>query len=95
MSLEKCLQSEVNIKIIKFFLENPSCIDNSRGISTWINVNIEKTERALKKLVEASILIPHGEARTLAYSYTNDKKLLSRIKVSLNKIDLKRKKKYH
>ncbi|MBN1872282.1 MAG: hypothetical protein JW800_06895 [Candidatus Omnitrophica bacterium] len=95
MQLEKFLQSRINRKIIKFFLENPSSIDTSRGIAIWINENIESTERALKQLVQANILVPHGTDATSAYGYTTDKKLTSRIRLSFKKLGDKKRNRYH
>ena len=95
MKLEKFLESRINRKIIKFFLENPSCIDTSRGIATWIDENTENTERALKQLAEANILVLHGTEATSAYGYTTDKKVTSQIRLSLKKLGGKKRRRYH
>ena len=85
MRLDRYLQSKINRKIIRFFLENPSSVDTSRGIATWINENIHKTEKALKELVKARILISHGDDATSAYGYTTDIHIISKIKTGLEK----------
>lgn len=92
MKLDDYLQSKINQKIIKFFLENPTSVDTSRGIATWINENIAKTEKALKELAKANVLIPHGTDTTSAYGYTTNTRMISRIKIGLKKIKLKGKK---
>jgi hypothetical protein len=83
MKLQKYLDIEINRKIIRFFLENPSSIDTSRGIATWINENADKTEAALHNLARAKILVSHATALTLAYACTTDKKTISKIKLHL------------
>lgn len=91
MKLNKYLQSQINRKIIKFFLENPSSIDTSRGIATWINENVNKTEKALKELVKAKILVLHSSNATSAYGYTTDAHIISKIKLGYKKFKTKRK----
>lgn len=93
MILNKYLKSKINKKIINFFLENPSCIDTSRGIATWINENTVKTEKALRDLVKAKMLIPHGTGPTSAYGYTTNSRITSSVKASLKKFEAKKKKK--
>ena len=93
MSLNKYLKPKINKKIINFFLENPSCIDTSRGIATWINENTAKTEKALKDLAKANILIPHGTGSTSAYGYTTNSRIVSSVNASLKKFETKKKKK--
>jgi hypothetical protein len=85
MKLEKYLKSKLNREIIRFFLENPSSIDTPRGIATWINENVGKTEAALKELAEAKILVPHGSKATSAYGYTTDSRMMAKIKTCLRK----------
>ena len=83
MKLEKYLDTEINRKIIRFFLENPSSIDTSRGIATWINENADRTEKALQTLAKAKILILHKTALTRAYACTTDKRTISKIRLRL------------
>ena len=85
MKLEKYLESRINRKIIKFFFENPASLDMPRGIATWINANIDETEKGLKELVEAKIVVSHGNGATAAFGYTTDAYLISRIKIGLRK----------
>jgi len=83
MKLEKYLDTEINRKIIRFFLENPSSIDTSRGIATWINENADRTEKALYTLANAKILILHKTGLTIAYACTTDKRTISKIRLRL------------
>lgn len=92
MELGRYLKSRINQKIIKFFLENPSSVDTSRGIATWINEDVNKTEKALKELVEAKILIPHGNDLTCAYGYTTDMHMIAKIKLRLKNFKIRQKK---
>ena len=87
MNLDRNLEPKINRKIIKFFFENPASIDTSRGIATWINEDVDKTEKGLKELAKAKILVPHGTGATTAYGYTTDTRLISRIKISLKNIN--------
>jgi len=95
MELNKYLDSKVNRKIIKFYLENPSSIDTSRGIATWINEDINKTEKALEELAKAKILIRHGNDATSAYGYTTDTHIISKTKIGLERIKTKKRKMPH
>lgn len=95
MDMNKYLQPKINQKIIKFFQENPSSIDTSRGIATWINENVNKTERALKKLAEARILVAHGSDAMSAYGYTTNRQMISKIETSLEKFKKAKIKKHH
>ncbi len=83
MKVEKYLDVKINRKIIRFFLENPSSIDTSRGIATWINENVDRTEKALQALAKAKILILHKTELTSAYAYTTDKRTISSIRLRL------------
>ncbi len=83
MKLEKYLDTEINRKIIRFFLENPSSIDTPRGIATWINENAGNTEKALCDLTEAKILILNRTAPSSAYAGTADECTISRIRLHL------------
>jgi hypothetical protein len=85
MKLEKYLEPEINRRIVEFFLENPSSLDTARGIATWINEGVKKTEKALNELAEAKILIPHSTNAATAYGYTTDAGIISRVKIGLRK----------
>ena len=85
MKFEKYLDVEINRKIIRFFLENPSSIDTSRGIAAWINEDANKTERALHSLAKAKILVSHATALTCAYACTTDKNTISKIILCLER----------
>jgi len=92
--LKKYMKSALYHKIIKFFAEHPGSIDTSRGIATWIGESIPRTDKALKELAKAKILISHVNRNTRAYGFTTDKKLLSLISVRLKRQpDMK--KRYH
>jgi len=80
MGLEKILSQDAHLKIIKFFNENPRSIDTITGISGWVGLTKEVTKKALKNLVKHAILIEHKTNTTKAYSYTQDKKILLKIK---------------
>ena len=80
MDLEKIISSKTNKKILRFFNENPHCIDTSSGIAAWTGLSQQTIKKALKKLVSDKILIEHKTASTQGYSYTNNTTLLNAIK---------------
>lgn len=71
--------SPVQIKIIRFFHENPASIDTPRGISTWTAEDIKSVKSALQNLADLGLLIAHKGTTTTGYSYTQDKKMIERI----------------
>jgi DNA polymerase II small subunit/DNA polymerase delta subunit B len=83
--LKKICSSPINKKIISFFRENPSSVDTSRGIATWLNHDYKEIERALHFLASQNILIPHYTGSTTAYAYTQDKVIIDRIEKILQK----------
>jgi len=85
MDIDSALQSEIHLKIISFFHENPASIDSPRGISTWIREEKGKVKRALDDLAKLNVLIAHSAPSTTGYSYTRDPKIISKIEKFLNK----------
>lgn len=79
MDINKIFQSEIHVKIIKFFHENQSSLDTPRGIATWVGEDRSKVKSALEDLVKAKILVANRSTSTTGYSYTRDVKLISRI----------------
>lgn len=79
MDLDKAFESNIHLKIIRFFHENQASIDTPRGVATWIGEERTKVKDALEDLVCMNILCAHRATSTTGYSYTNDTKLISRI----------------
>lgn len=79
MELEKVLKKQSYRRILRFFHENPASIDTGRGIATWTNQDIKKARAALKKLASLELLVAHKVSSTTAYSYTRNKKIISKI----------------
>ena len=86
MNIKECVQLKINRKLIRFFLENPASIDNSRGIATWINEGIEDTENALKDLLAAKLLVEHGSEATTAYGLTTNVSVIKKTKAFLKNL---------
>ena len=80
MGIDKIFKSEIHVKIVNFFHENQASIDTPRGVATWIGEERSKVKAALEDLVEAQILVAHRTTSTTGYSYTNDDKLIARIR---------------
>lgn len=71
--------SPVQMKIMKFFHENPAAIDTPRGISTWTAEDIKSVRTALEGLADHGMLIRHKGSTTIGYSYTQDDKVICKV----------------
>lgn len=80
MSLDKIFSCQARKKIVHFFHNNPMSIDTIRGIVTWTGLNKKQAAKALQELVKAGILIVHSTSSTIGYAYTNNKRLVNKIK---------------
>ena len=85
MDINKILQSNIHLKIVKFFHENQASIDTPRGVATWVGEDRAKVKNALEDLVKAKLLVAHRATSTTGYSYTNDYKLISKAEKLLKK----------
>ena len=85
MKVQDAFRSQVHLKIITFFHENQASIDTPRGVSTWIREDRAAVKKALEDLVAMEILIAHRATSITGYSYTRDRKLISKIARLLNK----------
>lgn len=83
--IDKALQSDLHLKITKFFHENQASIDTPRGVSTWVREDRNKVKQALEDLVKLKILIAHRATSTTGYSYTRNAKVISKIEKFLKK----------
>ena len=77
--IKKLLESKLNLKIISFYNENPSTVDTSRSIAAWLNWERKEVKRALDNLCKFKILIPHRIGSSIAYAYTQDKRIIKEI----------------
>ena len=85
MDLNKALKSAVHVKVIKFFHENQASIDTPRGVATWIGEERARVKRVLEDLVGLNILVAHRSTSTTGYSYTNDARVISKMKKLIKK----------
>ena len=76
---DKAVQSDMHLKITKFFHENQASIDTPRGVSTWVREDRAKVRKALEELVSMKILVAHRSTSTTGYSYTRNAKIISKI----------------
>ena len=81
----KALQSDLHLKIVKFFHENQASIDTPRGVSTWVREDRAIVMKALEELVDMKILVAHRSTSTTGYSYTRNVKIISKIEKLLKK----------
>jgi len=84
-NLDNVFKSEVHVKIIHFFHENPSSIDTPRGVATWTGHSKQEVKRVLSELAATGALMAHPVSSTTGYSYTHDKKLIRGIDKRLKK----------
>ncbi|OGW83638.1 MAG: hypothetical protein A2987_04655 [Omnitrophica bacterium RIFCSPLOWO2_01_FULL_45_10] len=85
MNIRDALKSQIHRKIIAFFHENQASIDTPRGISTWIGEERSAVKKALEELVGLTVLSAHRSTSTTGYSYTRDKRIISKIEKILKK----------
>ena len=81
----KIVQSDLHLKIVKFFHENQASIDTPRGVSTWVREDRAIVMKALEELVGMNILVAHRSTSTTGYSYTRNVKIISKIEKLLKK----------
>jgi len=82
---DKIFQSNLHLKIIKFFHENQASIDTPRGVSTWVREDRSKAKNALEELVKMKVLVAHRSTSTTGYSYTRNSKIILKIEKLLKK----------
>lgn len=80
MDLEKVLSSKPHFKIIRFFYENPNCLDTDKNISVWTGLKLDAVKDALKNLCRHNIIIEHKNASVSGYSFTNNARIIAKIK---------------
>ncbi|MFH2144819.1 MAG: hypothetical protein ABII75_02155 [Candidatus Omnitrophota bacterium] len=80
MDLEKILSSNPNLKIIRFFYENPQCLDTDKNISVWTGLKLDAVKKALKNLCRHNIIIEHKNSSVPGYSFTNNAGIVAKIK---------------
>lgn len=78
-SIKSLFKNEATRKILLFFNENPNCIDTVKGISLWINGDVNAIQKALNKLMKEGLITSHRTASTAAYAYTNNKEIVKKI----------------
>ncbi|MCX5667838.1 MAG: hypothetical protein NTY34_05975 [Candidatus Omnitrophica bacterium] len=81
----RTIQSDLHLKIMKFFHENQASIDTPRGVSTWVREDRAIVMKALEELVGMKILVAHRSTSTTGYSYTRNAKIISKIEKLLKK----------
>ncbi|MBU0633819.1 MAG: hypothetical protein KKA52_02020 [Candidatus Omnitrophica bacterium] len=80
MDLEKILSSNSNFRVIRFFYENPQCLDTYKNISVWTGLKLDAVKKALKNLCRHNIVVEHKNSSVPGYSFTNDTRIVAKIK---------------
>lgn len=75
----KIKKDPILLKIIKFFHENPGCIDSAENIAEWIGEEFKIVKKKLDFLVKKKLLFKDKTYLAEAYSYTQDKELMEKI----------------
>ena len=86
MTIKTLFKNETSRKVLLFFNENPHSIDTAKGISVWIDCELEAVQKALNRLVKHGILVNHKTASTNAYSYTNQRDVIKKIDAYIKKL---------
>ena len=71
--------TELERKILSFFMENEGSIDTPRGISAWVNENIKQVRVTLEELVQAGYIKAHRTSSTIGYSSCFTQKALAKV----------------
>lgn len=79
------LKSNIHRKILLFFIENQGSIDTPKGVSTWINENLQTVRIALEDLVTLGLLKAHRTTSTIGYSCPLSKQKLASLAAQLKK----------
>ncbi len=67
------------IKTVRFFYENPACVDTADNIAGWIGEKKKSVKKILDFLVKHNVLNKDAAYVTEGYSFTQDKNLLLKI----------------
>ncbi|MFH1790990.1 MAG: hypothetical protein ABH885_03275 [Candidatus Omnitrophota bacterium] len=70
-------KSDTHRKILKFFFENPACVDTPRGVATWVRCDRHKAEQVLDELAGMGLLIAHKTSSTSGYSLARSRSVVS------------------
>jgi hypothetical protein len=82
MDIPKLLKkSDIHSEIVRFFHENPACIESPRGISVWVRADVSKVKPVLEELTRSGVLVAHKVSSTTGYSYTRNDKIISMVRV--------------
>ena len=76
-------RTQIHLKILRFFLENPGSIDTPRGVSTWIGESLPVVRAVLEQLADGGWLKAHRTSSTVGYSCFSDPKRLAAIRSHL------------
>ncbi len=66
-------------KIVKFFNENPTCVNTAEDIAKWISEEKRAVKEKMDYLVKNKILNKYESNAAEGYSYTQNSKIISLI----------------
>ncbi|MDP8216488.1 MAG: hypothetical protein P9L98_04135 [Candidatus Kaelpia imicola] len=67
-------------KVLKFYYNNPGCIDTAENIAKWIDEEEALIVKQLEYLTKKNILNKDRSYTTVAYSYTQDRDIIAAVK---------------
>ncbi len=70
----------LQLRILRFFQEQPHAIETGRGIATWLGDEQRSIEKALEGLVGRKWLAMHETAAVTGYALTRDERFLTQIR---------------
>ena len=87
--LDILFKSEVHMKIIRFFHENPASIDTPRGVAAWTGYRRNAVKKALNELAAKGVLVAHSVPSTTGFSYTQDRKMIKALDKKIKQLKRK------
>ena len=73
------MPTSVQVRILKFFKEQPQAVETARGMASWVDSELELIQEALSDLVHRRWLWADETASVTGYTLTQDERHLAQI----------------
>ncbi len=70
-------------RVLQFFYRNPQAVETPRGIHTWLGLESQPMEEALKDLVARKWLEIHEASAVIGYTLTTDARRVAEVRKAL------------
>ena len=71
--------TSIQVRILKFFKEQPQAVETTRGMASWVGMELELIQEALNGLVHRKWLWADETNTVTGYTLTRDERLLAQI----------------